>query len=134
GSVDDDLVPGQEHERGTGGRVLGDEAAEGDVVPGGVLDPGDDGFGAELHEQIGTEFHVDVDGDVVGEHRQRGRGGDRAEVVLDLLGAGDRVERCGHDDRVGPSGLGAASVFDDPAGLAVDRPHEHGHPPGDGFD
>src|SRR5699024_1161408 len=75
GSVDDDLVPGQEHERGTGGRVLGDEAAEGDVVPGGVFDPGDDALGAELHEQIGTEFHVDVDGDVVGEHRQRGRGG-----------------------------------------------------------
>src|SRR5699024_10496672 len=110
GAVDHDLVSGEEYERGTGGAVLGHEAAVGDVVAGGVLDAGEHSVGAEPGEHVPVELDVDAHGQVVCEDRQVRRRGDRPEVRLDLLGPGDRIERRGRDDAVGPDLLGPADV------------------------
>ena len=98
GTVDDDLVAGEELERVTGSLVRAAQPAEGHVISGGVLDTVDDAVTTQAHEQVGRQLRVHAHGDVVGPQLEAGVLLEDAEVLLDLSFAAQGVERGGRDD------------------------------------
>src|SRR5699024_10736508 len=91
GPVGDDLVAGED---GEVGQVLRrqQQTAEGDVVPGGVLDTGEHTLLPEADEDVEGHLHVCAHGHVVGEEGNVDVVGDSAQVALDLGGVRQRIE------------------------------------------
>src|SRR5699024_6566418 len=131
-AVHDDLVAGQQRQRGAGGAVGRGEPAAAAVVAAGVLDPGDHAVRAQAQQLCGGQIGMHAHRDVVGPQRPVRRGGDGPEMGVDLLRAGDRVERGGDHVAGEVEALGGAHVLDHPVGLHVDDPADHRHLTGDG--
>src|SRR5690625_865894 len=137
GTVDDHLVTGQQGQRGTGSPVHAGEPTEGDVVAAGILHTGDHAVGAEGDQVLGGELGVHAHGDVVGPHRGISGRGHGAEMGIDLLRSGDRVEGSGGNVPAQVEAFGGAQVLDHPTRLRIDHAGDHrdlaGDHPGDGL-
>src|SRR5699024_5553279 len=103
GPVGDDLVAGEDGEVGQVPRRQ-QQAAEGDVVAGGVLDPGEHTLLGEADEDVEGHLHMRAHGHVVGEEGNVDAVGDRAQVALDLGGVGQGIERSGDNGGVTADG------------------------------
>ena len=128
GPVDDNLVAGEQGQRGAGSTVCQGETAEGHVVSRGVLAACDDPLAPQLHHEVDGHLDVHTHRDVVDEQRQIGGLVQSAEVVLDLGRPGDGVERRGGDNGVHPNLLGLTDVTDDAQGLCVNDASQQRNP------
>ena len=127
GTVNDNLVTGEDAHRMAVLLVLLNEVAERDVITRGILDAGQDALGAELGKELPGELGVDAHGDVIGKDGQVELLVQDAEVLLDLGHALQGIERAGGDEGIGAQLLGDLAVLDHALGLGVDDADQNRH-------
>ena len=127
GTVDDDLMAGEDAHRMAVLLVLLNEVAERDVIARGILDASQDALGAELGKELPGELGVNAHGNVVGEDGQVELLVQDAEMLLNLGHALQGIERAGGDKRIGAQLLSDLTVLDHALGLGVDDADQDGN-------
>ena len=127
GTVDDDLVTGEDAHRMAVLLVLLNEVAERDVITRGILDASKDALGAELGKELPGELGVNADGNVIGKDGQVELLVQDAEVLLDLGHALQGIERAGGDEGIGAQLLGDLAVLNHALGLGIDDADQNRH-------